>query len=380
MKRLLGSAVVLVAAATVTAHPGVGIVQDSRGNVFFTDLKQVWKVTPDGRKSVAVPAVHSHELCLDADDNLYGEHTWYEGDATKKWGHRVWCLKRDGKLTDVLPAREGLVREYGFVLDRAGNTYWPDPPRGQETVIRKRSLEGKISAHTAAVFVDVNWMTATPDGTLYLIDAGNLRRVSPDGKVTTVAARLSAQDPPPTAVSDRHYHMGLWTDAKGSVHVAVAQERLVLQVQADGRTKVVARSSEPWSPSGGLFDRDGNLWLLEYDTAHAVRLEWAVKPEAKDFIGKEALAAKPADRPVRVGLKLADKRIARENFPVLSDGRPVGLVTSGTFGPTLQASIAMALVEPSVKAEGTALEVEVRGSRVPATVVAIPFYSRRKTS
>ena len=73
-----------VVLSTAQAHPGVGIVQNSRGTVFYTDLKQVWKITPNGEKSVAVPNVHSHELCLDADDNLYGEHLWYEGEATKK--------------------------------------------------------------------------------------------------------------------------------------------------------------------------------------------------------------------------------------------------------------------------------------------------------
>jgi sugar lactone lactonase YvrE len=269
MKKLLGLLVLLSAGTTAQAHPGVGIVQDSRGNIYFTDLRQVWKVTPDGQKSVAVPNVHTHELCLDADDNLYGEHLWYEGDATKKWGHRVWCLKRDGTLTDVIPAREGFLNDDSFVRDRAGNRYWADSDG--KTVIKKRSPDGKITTHATAEFRDVRWMTTTPDGTLYLIDAGDLRRVSSDGQVTTVAARLSEHKPPPARAADRHYQMGLWTDAQGSVYVAVAEERLVLKVQADGTTKVFARTSRPWHPSGGVFDRDGNLWLLEYSSTNAVR-------------------------------------------------------------------------------------------------------------
>ena len=86
MKKLLSLLILLLNVAAASAHPGVGIVQDSRGNVYFTDLRQVWKVAPDGKTTVAVAEVHTHELCLDADDNLYGEHLWYEGDATKKWG------------------------------------------------------------------------------------------------------------------------------------------------------------------------------------------------------------------------------------------------------------------------------------------------------
>src|SRR5262245_24915667 len=236
MKKLLGLLILLSFVATATAHPGVGIVQDSRGNVFFTDLKQVCKITPDGRKSVAVADVHTHELCLDAKDNLYGEHLWYEGDATKKWGHRVWCRKPDGTVTDVIPAREGFLNDDSFVRDRAGYRYWAD--RGAQTVIKRRSPDGKITAHATAAFRDVRWMTATPDGALYLIDGGDLRRVAPDGKVTTVAAKLSEHKPPPARAADRHYQMGLWTDGEGNVYVAVAEERLVLKVQIDGTKQV----------------------------------------------------------------------------------------------------------------------------------------------
>jgi len=131
--------------------------------------------------------------------------------------------------------------------------------------------DAKINTHATAEFRMVQWMTATPEGTLFLMDGGDLRRVSPDCKVASVAAKLTEHKTSPAKVSDRNYHMGLWSDAKGAVYVAVAQERLVLQVQADGRTKVFARSGESWSPSGGMFDRDGNLWLLEYDSANAVR-------------------------------------------------------------------------------------------------------------
>jgi hypothetical protein len=269
MRKLLGLLILQSFAATATAHPGVGIVQDSRGNVFFTDLKQVWKITPDGRKSVAVADVHTHELCVDANDNLYGEHLWYEGDATKKWGHRVWCRKPDGTVSDVISAREGFLKDYSFVRDREGNMYWAD--RGKETVIKKRSSDGEVVAHAAAEFRAVGWMTARPDGTLFLIDAGDLRRVSSDGKVTTVATKLSEHQTRPAKVSNRNYHMGLWTDGEGRVYVAIAAERLVLRVDADGSARVVALSGSSWAPSGGMFDRDGNLWLLEYDAANSVR-------------------------------------------------------------------------------------------------------------
>jgi hypothetical protein len=262
----VGSLVLLSTGTMAEGHPGVGIVRDSRGNVFFTDLRQVWKITPDDKLSVAVPDVHAHELCLDAEDNLFGEHLWGEGGG---WRHRVWCLRPTGSLSDVVSSREGFLRGYGFVRDRAGNMYWAD--RGTKMAIKKRSPEGTVTTHAIADFRALQWMTATADGVLFLMDGGDLRRVSPDGHVTTVVTSLSEHEPPPAGASDRNYHMGLWTDKEGFVYVAVARERLVLRVQADGKKKVIARTGDSWSPSGGMFDRDDNLWLLEYNSANAVR-------------------------------------------------------------------------------------------------------------
>jgi hypothetical protein len=269
MKKLLCSVALLLASMTVYAHPGIGIVQDSRGNVFLTDLKQVWKIAPDGKKSVVVPNVHTHELSLDNEDNLYGEHLWYEGEKTDKWGHRVWCLKREGTLVDVIPAREGFLQNYSFVRDRADNLHWAE--RAAQTIIKKRTANGQISTHATGDFRDVRWMTAAADGTLYLIDQGDLRRITPNGQISTLVFKVSERTLSPSGAGNRHYHMGLWLDRTGNVYVAVASERLVVKVQPDGKAAVLTRSPWPWSPSGGLFDRDGNLWLLEYSLTNAVR-------------------------------------------------------------------------------------------------------------
>jgi aminomethyltransferase len=82
----------------------------------------------------------------------------------------------------------------------------------------------------------------------------------------------------------------------------------------------------------------------------------------------------------RVGLKLESKRIARQGAVVFSGAERVGEVTSGTFAPTLQVSLAMALVDPAAAALGTPLTVDVRGHREPAHVVKLPFYKRPRTT
>lgn len=108
-------------------------------------------------------------------------------------------------------------------------------------------------------------------------------------------------------------------------------------------------------------------------------LGWAVKLDKGEFIGRAALAAAPATKPVRVGLEIEGKRAAREGSPLLdADGEPAGTITSGSFCPWLDKSLAMAYVRRDVASVGTPLDADVRGSTLAATVVPLPFYKRAK--
>jgi aminomethyltransferase len=109
-------------------------------------------------------------------------------------------------------------------------------------------------------------------------------------------------------------------------------------------------------------------------------LNWAVKMDKGNFIGRDALRARREDAtlPRRVGLELAGRRAAREGVAVLSEGRTIGRVTSGTVTPTLNKAIAMAYVDPAFTAAGTVCMVDVRGKAEEARVVPLPFYRRPK--
>lgn len=111
------------------------------------------------------------------------------------------------------------------------------------------------------------------------------------------------------------------------------------------------------------------------------RLGFGVYLEGANFVGKEAIAKRKAHGTLqaRIGLRLEGKRIAREGAIVLQQGRQIGRITSGTYSPTLQQSIAMALVERESASVGTALEVDLRSQRIPAEVVKLPFYSRTRS-
>ncbi len=107
-------------------------------------------------------------------------------------------------------------------------------------------------------------------------------------------------------------------------------------------------------------------------------LSFAVKLDTGDFIGKDALLAakENRNRQRRIGLELAGRRIARQDALLFSGDCEIGRVTSGTFSPTLEKSIAMGYVAPDFAEPDTALEVDIRGRREPATVVKLPFYRR----
>ena len=106
-------------------------------------------------------------------------------------------------------------------------------------------------------------------------------------------------------------------------------------------------------------------------------LSWAVKFDKGDFIGRSAiLDTQPLNQRKRVGLELEGKRAAREGCAILYGSREVGKVTSGSFAPWLQKSIAMGYVEPKLSLLGTMLMIDIRGSLTPARVVALPFYKR----
>ncbi|MGM0485634.1 MAG: glycine cleavage system aminomethyltransferase GcvT [Planctomycetota bacterium] len=165
-----------------------------------------------------------------------------------------------------------------------------------------------------------------------------------------------------------------------------------LWVAADAATtiweKLFARGGEVEAVPVGLGARDSlrleaAMPLYGHELSEQVHpfqagLSFAVQLKDHEFVGRQALAAAKADTtyPVRIGLSLEGRRVPREHYPLLSDGAEIGEVTSGTFSPTLRHPIAMGYVPREKSATGTVLEVGLRGRRLPATVVDLPFYSR----
>ncbi|NOT02515.1 MAG: glycine cleavage system aminomethyltransferase GcvT [Phycisphaerales bacterium] len=99
-----------------------------------------------------------------------------------------------------------------------------------------------------------------------------------------------------------------------------------------------------------------------------------------DFVGAAAMRAIKAVglRKKLVGLELEGKRIARQGYPIVRDGAPVGTITSGTMSLTLDKSIAMGFLATEWTEPGTHVSIDLGRKEAPARVVPLPFYRRAK--
>ena len=182
----------------------------------------------------------------------------------------------------------------------------------------------------------------------------------------------------------------------GDTHVLVArtgytgEDGYELYVDASDAEALWSALTEAGAPHGlvpaGLASRD-TLRLEAGMPLYGHELGLDTLPEqaglgrvvnlTKDFVGKHAIEAGPSENSrVLVGLTSEGKRAGRAGYAVLHGDTEVGTVTSGALSPTLGFPIAMAYVDRAVSEPGTTLDIDVRGSRVAASVVSLPFYKR----
>ena len=107
-------------------------------------------------------------------------------------------------------------------------------------------------------------------------------------------------------------------------------------------------------------------------------LGWTVKLAKGDFHGRDVMLKQKAEGLSRrlVGFQLDGRRVPRHGMKVATSGREAGVVTSGTFSPSLERPLGMGYVETALAANGTALEIDAGSTTLAARVTARPFYTR----
>ena len=120
-------------------------------------------------------------------------------------------------------------------------------------------------------------------------------------------------------------------------------------------------------------DMDDTITPLEVVYGWITNLE-------KDFMGSNALRQmkeKGISRKL-VGFEMEDRGIARHGYKVFREDREIGIVTSGTFTPTLQKAVGFAFVPMAFSEPGTDIFIQIRDHQAKAQIVGLPFYRRKK--
>jgi aminomethyltransferase len=160
-------------------------------------------------------------------------------------------------------------------------------------------------------------------------------------------------------------------------------------IEAKGTSELwnaLLNNSSPKAKPIGLGARDTlrtemkfSLYGHEIDDAsnpYEATLGWAMKPSAKDFIGKATIlkAKELGLKRKLIGFKMLERGIPRQGYEIKNEaGEKIGSVTSGTHSPTLDEPIGIAYVETAFTTEGSQFFVDIRGKLVKAHVVKTPF-------
>jgi aminomethyltransferase len=110
------------------------------------------------------------------------------------------------------------------------------------------------------------------------------------------------------------------------------------------------------------------------------RLDWTVKFDKGDFIGRDALLAVKEHGPKRllIGIEMIDRGIPRSGYTIYSDNQRIGTVTSGAPSPTLHKNIGMGYVDAAHTTVGQPIQIDIRGKHTAARIAALPFYKRKR--
>jgi DNA-binding beta-propeller fold protein YncE len=118
-------------------------------------------------------------------------------------------------------------------------------------------------------------LSAGPNGSLYYTEDTSIRRITAQGRVSTVVTVPALVGGPSIPATDRHpYLRGLAVDPHGVVYVADTGDARVLKITPDGKITTLVQTESPWSPTAvALFRND--VYVLEFlHTAREVRRDW----------------------------------------------------------------------------------------------------------
>jgi len=270
---LLTVGVCLLPLVQAQAHPAWGIVVDRQGQVYFSDLVNVWKIDTQGKLSLfRAGRDHTHDLNIDDAGNIYGAENSYD-PATQRFFSAIWKMTPAGSFSYLLAPTENPPPGTSIWKDRGGNMYRVDShPKGQLLVL-KRTPSGNVSVLVGRGDVLRNYHQGAPysvggiafgaDGALYFTHGSNVGKLTSSGAFTALTRNVAAEKPSGKPAGETRL-FGIVVDTQSNAFVADYNNRRILKIGSAGVVSTVLRADEPWAPTG-LATKDGDLYILEFE-------------------------------------------------------------------------------------------------------------------
>jgi DNA-binding beta-propeller fold protein YncE len=278
-----------------------GIVAAGDGTIYFVDRfhSTVWRVAPGGEPVAFVAEVTGGALQIGPDGDLYGTHEDADGRLV------VWRADTRGRVSTAV--RPELPGQYGhaFTIDGAGDVIaysgtdrrsgvrlWRAGSRHRE-LLAGGSLGSRDGIGSDARFLPIGGMTRAADGSLLVTSGSTVRRIDPNGTVTTIASGDRLLQPRHAFLArllgDNRSHLsGIAAADDGTIYVTNTGRGTVVRIACDGSIADVARSPDGWTPTG-VAVANGLVYVLEYGAGVRVR---SIRPGHHDAV--VALVRAPA--------------------------------------------------------------------------------------
>ncbi len=260
------------------------------------------------------------------------------------------------------------------------------------TVYRLADARYMITVNASNIDKDWAWVTGQAiDGARWANRSADTALIAVQGpRAETLVARLAESDV--TAIGYYRFAAGRVAGVAALISRTgyTGEDGFELYVAAGDAGRLWRALLDAGQPDGvapiGLGARDTLRLEMAYalygndidETTNPLEagLGWIVKPNKGDFVGRDAIERLRADGVRRrlVGLEMIERAVARHGYPVVADGARLGTITSGTWGPSVDRSIALAYVDVARATVGADLGVEIRGEPKPARVVRTPFH------
>lgn len=273
-KRLL-TVVLLILLFTLTpafGHPGSGIAVDRQGNVYFLDTgRGVWKIDTRGQLTPQGGSAF-HWMAIDSDGRL----------AKARWpGHSEPSaeIERVGVNPTLI-----LSSDFPVTVGRDGALYYPELGNDQRVQVVRltpagdRSVLARLPAESDGLPLRwLNGIAAGPDGSIYYSENTAVRRISPQGAISTIASNIavpSCAQIPGATPNLGVFLRGLDVALDGTIYVAASGCGALLRITTRGEVTPVLRATSPWSPTG-VAVTPSYVYVLEYlHTASDDRRAW----------------------------------------------------------------------------------------------------------